>query len=781
VDRYRPVSSGSGWRAPAWLVGACVAFWWLRVWQTGGERLQVFANFDALMYWIPLLREAAAQWRTGGVPLWNPYQGLGAPLLATQQVAAGYPLNVLYVFLETGPAWLLTGLIHHCIAAIGMYAFCRTLALSPAAALIGGVTYAFSAIVIGTYANLPDEFICLAWLPAMFACAEVALTRPTMAATVALAGVWALHILGGDADTVARAAQLLACYVAVRLLPRVVQRSPEVWAAMAATAAAAVLALALTAFQWMPTLELLRHSVRDVGRLSAAQQSGFAADPRLLFTSRVRGVPTLSLGSSIPLILALIGLWTWPRRSVAWFCGGAAIMLVMLSAGPATPLFALFRHLPTGTWFRVPQRILNLWPVCIAPLTAAGAEVLLVRAAPDASRRRGRVALASAGAVLAVKGVVIWNDPLRVWLVSAVVDLMPLALIAILVRTLQRDTLPTARRAAPVIVALLIGAAPTALYQPDSFSPHRAAELYAPQAALFAALREEMPARVLSLLPVADGRMWAKLGTYFEVQVLNDFEPLSLADFETFADKLRGAGGPTMSLEAALDVFTGEVDPPRPRFDDRLLNLSGVRFIVAGAQTERSLAEWFGTGTALVPWRRSATAVVYENRTALARAFFARGDQARASGASCGTMLSGSDFDPATQLLLDSAPVPSAGTPDSRAATVRIIQYAPGRVRLSVTADQSGYVVLTDAFYPGWQAKVDAVAVPILRGDCFFRAVAVSAGTHEVTFLYAPGVFKSGAAISAVSLGLVAAILLSRRSGRASVPTIRCLTPTVTL
>jgi len=731
------------------------------VWQTGGERLQVFANFDALMYWIPLLREAAAQWRAGVVPLWNPYQGLGAPLLATQQVAAGYPLNVLYLLRDSGSAWLLTGLIHHCIAAIGMYAFCRTLLLSRGAALIGGVTYAFSAVVIGTYVNLPDEFICLTWLPAMFACAELALTRPTRAATVALAGVWALHILGGDAETIARAAQLLACYVAVRVLPRLVRQSREGWLAVVATTAAALLALALTAFQWMPTLELLRHSVRDIGRLSVAQQSGFAADPRLLFTSRVRGVPTLSVGNSIPLILALIGLWTWPRRAVAWFCGSAVVMLVVLAAGPATPFFELFRHLPTGTWFRVPQRFLNFWPVCVAPLAAAGAEALLTH---GASRRRVRVAFASAAAVLAVKGVVIWKDPLRVWLVSAVVDLLPLAIIAILVQTRRRDARSQVVRVTPVIVALLICAAPMALYQPDLLSPYRAAELYAPHAAVFAALRAEKPARVLSLLPVADGRMWAKLGTYFEVPVVNDFEPLSLTDFQIFADALRGIDGWPASLEAALDVFTGEVAPPRPRFDGRLLNLSGVRFVLVDGQTEPLLSQWFAAGTSLVPWRRSATAVVYENRTALPRAFFVRRDQARASGVSCVTTLSGSDFDPATQLLLDSAPVPSGATNDNTAVTVRITQYDPGRVRVQVAGDQPGYVVLTDIFYPGWIAQVDADTVPILRADCFFRTVAVSAGTHEVAFRYAPVVFYRGAAISAVSLGLAAGVLLSGRA-----------------
>jgi hypothetical protein len=34
-----------------------------------GDRIDHYINVDALMYWAPLLREAAAQWRQGIVPL----------------------------------------------------------------------------------------------------------------------------------------------------------------------------------------------------------------------------------------------------------------------------------------------------------------------------------------------------------------------------------------------------------------------------------------------------------------------------------------------------------------------------------------------------------------------------------------------------------------------------------------------------------------------------------------------------------------------------------------
>ena len=47
-------------------------------------------------------------------------------------------------------------------------------------------------------------------------------------------------------------------------------------------------------------------------------------------------------------------------------------------------------------------------------------------------------------------------------------------------------------------------------------------------------------------------------------------------------------------------------------------------------------------------------------------------------------------------------------------------EYSPERVRLQ--ANGPGYLLLTDAYYPGWVAKIDGQATPILRADLMFRA-----------------------------------------------------------
>jgi uncharacterized membrane protein YfhO len=59
-------------------------------------------------------------------------------------------------------------------------------------------------------------------------------------------------------------------------------------------------------------------------------------------------------------------------------------------------------------------------------------------------------------------------------------------------------------------------------------------------------------------------------------------------------------------------------------------------------------------------------------------------------------------------------------------------------------------LVLTDAYFPGWMARVDGAPAEIFRADYLFRGVLLPAGEHMVTFSYAPG---------SVALGAIATLL----------------------
>lgn len=92
-----------------------------------------------------------------------------------------------------------------------------------------------------------------------------------------------------------------------------------------------------------------------------------------------------------------------------------------------------------------------------------------------------------------------------------------------------------------------------------------------------------------------------------------------------------------------------------------------------------------------------------------------------------------------------------------------IERYSLTEVAIRVDAGKASFLILTDTFYPGWNAYVDGSAVPIYRAYGVVRAVFVGAGSHEVLFKYEPVSFRIGSYVTPLATSIVALLLLTRR------------------
>ena len=153
---------------------------------------------------------------------------------------------------------------------------------------------------------------------------------------------------------------------------------------------------------------------------------------------------------------------------------------------------------------------------------------------------------------------------------------------------------------------------------------------------------------------------------------------------------------------------------------------------------------------------------IYENLDVLPRAFLVHQTSVAANGEEALALMQSDSFDPATQVVLEQ---PSQLSGDEAAPTssiVRVAHYAPERVEIGVETDAPGYLVLTDAWYPGWEVSIDGESGVIQRADLLFRAVAVDAGSHRVVFSFHPLSLRIGAIISLVGLVGLAAVSAMR-------------------
>ncbi|MBN1976520.1 MAG: YfhO family protein [Anaerolineae bacterium] len=159
---------------------------------------------------------------------------------------------------------------------------------------------------------------------------------------------------------------------------------------------------------------------------------------------------------------------------------------------------------------------------------------------------------------------------------------------------------------------------------------------------------------------------------------------------------------------------------------------------------------------------------IYENLDALPRAFLVHQTTVAAGGEEALALMQSDSFDPAAQVVLEQSSQLSGDEADPTSSIVRVTHYAAERVEVEVETDVPGYLVLTDAWYPGWEALIDDEPVVIQRADLLFRAVAVDAGSHRVVFSFRPPSLCIGAIISLAGLVGLAAVLAMRVPQRLS-------------
>ena len=75
----------------------------------------------------------------------------------------------------------------------------------------------------------------------------------------------------------------------------------------------------------------------------------------------------------------------------------------------------------------------------------------------------------------------------------------------------------------------------------------------------------------------------------------------------------------------------------------------------------------------------------------------------------------------------------------------------------------AGYLLIDDAWFPGWRAEVDGQTTPIYRANVHFKAVWVPASGRTVMLIYEPSSVRLGAIISAGAAALTALLLLRGR------------------
>ena len=103
---------------------------------------------------------------------------------------------------------------------------------------------------------------------------------------------------------------------------------------------------------------------------------------------------------------------------------------------------------------------------------------------------------------------------------------------------------------------------------------------------------------------------------------------------------------------------------------------------------------------------------------------------------------------------------------EAQGSTPTLLEESPTRYRMKLTRRNPGWLVISQARFPGWVARIGGKEVPVLRANYAFNAIAVPAGESEIEFSYEPAPFRLGLWISLGSAMLGAGLLARLARGR---------------
>jgi len=748
----------------------------------------VFVERDLAAFFIPPRYLWVSMAKSFQLPLWNPFNYCGIPLLATLQPGVFYPPHVLYFLLPFNIAWNWIIILHFFLAGMTTYSLLRYLRASYEGAIIGAITFMLSGYLISVH-NLLTHLLAVAWFPLVLVYFLRYFEKGKKKFLVFTSILLAVQFFAG-APEISIITILVLCVIAAfahNFLNASLAHTPS--PSLATRVRALVLTLGLLALlssvQLLPFIELKSHSIRTNG-LSYAEAitwsfawkdfiQFFVPDVFGYFSSTKKywsnqsWLLTLYWGIT-PFILAFFYfISTDKKRVVLIFL--MAISLV-LALGGNTPVYKLLYQTPPFSSIRYPVKFIFLFILLVSLTTGLGFDYIkkgvLER---DPRIKRAILIFFYSGFIF----VIIWG------------------------------------------FMSIFGSAVSRFFEAVGFMPEKYNEakinihnikrfflfsfLFCILLLVYLRIRFKRSAAFLVIL-IATLDMFLANAGYYTSGTWKSYIDLEKWGSHTFLDKMSGnerldryfvtfktleefnrfpydraiLAPPYASLFGLYSFGGAEVlridyfeafssllkDSPGIEFAKRFLDVSGIRYVISAYKlTDRDF-------TLLKSIEAGAkTAHLYEYMRYPGRFLLYGRIRTAKDDKEIITKLLDQSIDLKRELIIYSKDLFDLDNLDMR-GNINLLSYGENKISLTCTIEDNAFLYVSDAHYPGWRAYIDGKEVSIYRANLAFRAVYLPKGHHTVMFVYQPLSFYIGCCLSMIGL-LTSLFLLIKTRDRDSV------------
>jgi hypothetical protein len=735
-------------------------------------------------FW-PIKLVAVNAIKAGHVPLWDPYQFSGVPLLADPQNSLLYPSQLLFYSLPVSKAFAISFYMHFVLISLGTFLLMRRY-VEWLPALAGTLAFILGGTILIRLMQLP-HLQTLTWIPWIFLCLDHYWEDRHFFWWIALGVLLAFQVLAGFPTffffTLLAVCFYLACYLIVALYNREWKLIIRV---ILSFIFSIILAGMLSAAQWMPTLEFMSLATRISPDYSFVKENSLplinlitAVMPEI-FGSALTGTAIqkaywaehlLYIGGLPVIITLLFVVCSKGKKTIdSYIYLILAAIFLVLSFGVYNPVYRLFyNYLPVFKQIADPGRMVIFYALFIAVASAISIQ-FFSKWLPSASPK------------------------FQKQLMWGAVVLIGILVVALLVLTFGKNLLTT--MAGPIILKRYGQEASAKMKELDVLFATQSLSIFTficVCIACYLVIRQRIRSRISAstfvslcfviiildvgffalrltnviplfikrdsvlvdttytpsyvstlhsdktkerLLPL-NSMEFNNKGSQYGIPAITGYNPLILASYMDVLGLIRGN-----------PVDPADRVPMITSYDSPLLKMLNVRYVLSDEPLSDPSLELINKGDGYLYKNSFPNNYAYMIYNA---EYYENNDQIFAR-------LSEPSFDPLQTVLLENklqqntSPKQKQKTPKSM---VLVTDLSSNDISLDVSTDLPGWLVLSEIYYPGWKAYVDGYETEIQPANYILRSVKLDSGKHKVVISYDPRSVNTGILISLVGAFLI--------------------------
>lgn len=663
--------------------------------------------------------------KKGELPLWNPYNGTGTPLLANHQSAPFYPLNILFFVLPFATSWSVLIFLTPVLGGIFLYLYLRVLSVSKTGSFFGALIFSFCGFNI-SWLEWNTVGQTLLWLPLILLSIEKLFALNTYKKTiwmVLLIVALASSFFAGHLQTFSYVGVVTVLY----FLGKVLLSSKKL---LFLTRGGFVLLFTgvLILVQFIPILQFISLSARDVDvvpwvtpgwflpwqHLAQFLSPDFFGNPTTLNYFGVWNYAELVGYIGIfPLLMVFLGVLV--KRKVVWFFIAVVAIAFLFALPTPVGILPFTFHIPFLSTAQ-PTRLLSLIDFSFAVLAAMGLDSLIKE------KSIKPILVIAFGIILFgflwffllfLKNHILTPENISIAKRNSIIPTVFFILSGLSLLIFSLIKLPKKVQKG-IIVALLFMTIFDLFRFSEKFTPFTNKEYLFPKTSTLSFLQKNIG---VDRIMTTDSRLLPpNFSIMYSLPSVDIYDPLYIRRYAEFI--------------AAMERNTPNITPPfgfnriitPHNYQSPLINVLGVKYILSlSPLVSPNVKKVFSEGQTQI----------YENTDILPKSFFVD------------NILSASSKQDAIQKVFTNenslnktAIVERLGKQTAyRVGNVTIDKYAPNTVTLSTSNTSNGFLVMTDLYYPTWHAYIDGKETKIFVTDYIFRGIEVPKGSHTIVFI----------------------------------------------